>query len=195
MQLQFRCRERVTLVDDLPGISTIRPEDLDEFRQARLLLLLAMLTSTRPSVRPDLERLSFYDFFSANPFLLATDEQTTATLSLAGFDATNLSYQSSGQRFANNRARLQFDLAVLTARGLVSLEVRDRRVTYSSTPTGTAVGASLRSMYADSYRRSAAIVFDRLRRMSDAALRREAKSWLRADALMIDLYDPDTIAQ
>ncbi len=99
-------------------LTTVRPEDLDEFRQARLLLLLRGLASLAAPA-PDLERLSFYDFFSANPFLVPIEEATRIALASAGFDVTNLSYQSSSQRFANNRARLQFDLAMLLARDLV----------------------------------------------------------------------------
>src|SRR2546421_12229882 len=113
----------------------IRPEDLDGFRQARLLLLLRSL-SDLDAPAPDLERLSFYDFFSANPFLVPIEAPIRAALTFAGFESANLSYQSSSQRFANNRARLQFDLAILVARGLIMPQVHGRRVTYGITEDG-----------------------------------------------------------
>lgn len=181
-------------LQDSPG-PLPRPEDLDEFRQGRVLLMLSKLGSEKPTPHPDLERLSFYDFFSANPFLIPADRSTKAQLSLAGFEASNLSYQSSSQRFANNRARLQFDIAVLTARGLVAPEVQDRRVTYRATEEGVRLADSFRSLYADAFRRSSGMIVDRLRRLSDAALRRDAKTWLRAESLIIDLYDRDTSIQ
>lgn len=171
-----------------------RPEGLDEFRQGRLLLMLAGLNEELPAQR-DLERLSFYDFFAANPFLVPSDTAMRARFSHAGFEASNLSYQSSSQRFANNRARLQFDLAVLTARGLVRPEVQDRRVTYRATQEGRDIADSFRSLYADAFRRSSDLIVERLRRVSDAALRRDAKTWLRAESLMIDLYDRDASPQ
>ncbi|HEV3166810.1 MAG TPA: ABC-three component system middle component 2 [Isosphaeraceae bacterium] len=171
-----------------------RPEDLDEFRQGRLLLMLAGLDSVRSANHADLERLSYYDFFSANPFLVPGDASTRAKLSHAGFETSNLSYQSSSQRFANNRARLQFDLAVLTARGLVMPEVHDRRVNYRATPQGGQLAAAFRSLYADAFRKSASLIVDHLRHLSDTALRRDAKTWLRAETFMIDLYDRDTSA-
>lgn len=175
--------------------STTRPEELDEFRQGRLLVLLAGLERKKHGQRPDLERLSFYDFFSANPFLVPLETAAKAMLSHAGFESSNLSYQSSSQRFTNNRSRLQFDLAMLIARGLVAPEVRDRRVTYGASKAGQDLADSFRSFYADAFRRSSDLIVDRLRRMSDTGLRRDAKTWLRAEALMIDLYDGDPVSQ
>jgi hypothetical protein len=175
--------------------SATRPEELDEFRQGRLLVLLAGLEGKKPAQWPDLERLSFYDFFSANPFLVPLDAPAKAALSHAGFESSNLSYQSSSQRFTNNRSRLQFDLAMLVARDLVAPQVHERRVTYGATKAGQDLAASFRSLYADAFRRSSTLIVDRLRRMSDTALRRDAKTWLRAEALMIDLYGSEITNQ
>src|SRR5260221_228319 len=87
----------------------VRPENLDQFRQARLLLLLDEARRLPNGRRLDIERISYYVFFAAHPFLVASiDDSDRRNLALAGFDYHNLSYQSSGQRFANNRARLQF---------------------------------------------------------------------------------------
>lgn len=172
--------------------STMRPDDLDDFRQARLLLLARSLAS--PGVAaPDLERLSFYDFFSANPFLVPAEPSARVSLAFAGFEAANLSYQSSGQRFANNRARLQYDLAILVARGLVMPTVLGRRVTYSVSDAGASLADAMNSMYAEAFRESSKIIVEKLRRMSDTALRTSAKDWLRAENLLIDLYGPDAV--
>jgi hypothetical protein len=178
-----------------PSTIPVRPEELDEFRQGRLLLVFSALDPSKPAQRPDLERLSYYDFFAANPFLVPTDAPTKALLTHAGFEASNLSYQSSSQRFTNNRSRLQFDLAILVALGLVAPELHDRRVTYGATAAGKTVAASFRSLYASAFLDSSALIVDRLKRMSDTALRRDAGQWLRAEALMIDLYDRDMLGQ
>ncbi len=173
---------------EAPG--SIRPDRLDEFRQGRLLLLLNVLSLTsKPQHAPDLERLSFYDFFAANPFLVPIDDRTGSSMSIAGFDRSNLSYQSSGQRFANGRARLQFDLAVLAARGLISASVHNRRVTYAASNQGLEVAKLMRSLYAQAYEQSARVILDRLRRLSDKGLRESAREWLRAEALLVDIYD------
>jgi hypothetical protein len=179
-------------VSQLPTSVTsgnVRPEDLDAFRQARILLLMERLVSLQPDAALDIERLAYYDFFVANPFLLPLTEGAAATLGLAGFIKANLSYQSASQRFANNRARMQFDLATLVARGLLVSEVVGKRVAYRPIPSGIGVAANFRSLYAMGYRRSAEIILQVIRKLSDTRLRAAAKEWLKADALMVDLYD------
>jgi hypothetical protein len=174
--------------------ANVRPEDLDEFRQARLLLLLDRLAEVQAASTPDIERLSYYDFFAANPFLVPLSDAASATAALAGFIKANLSYQSSSQRFANNRARLQFDLACLVSRRLVQIEVSGRRITYRLTSSGTGVASRFQSLYARGYRRSAELILEEIRRLSDSALRNSAKEWLKAEALMVDLYDVEAPA-
>ncbi len=147
----------------------------------------------RPKPGLDIERVSFYDFFAANPFLLPPNNRAHSAFSLAGFAESNLSYQSSGQRFANARARLQFDLAVLVARGVVVASVTNKRVTYSATEVGTTIAGQLHSLYARAYSESATLVARLLDRLSDSSLRKSARQWLRAEALMIDLYETEPI--
>jgi hypothetical protein len=91
------------------------------FRLARLALLLE-LAPQLPNHKPlDIERLGYYDFFAANPFLIVeVEDPLRRDLILAGFDSRNLSYQSSAQRFTSRRARLQHDLAMLVAPSLDS---------------------------------------------------------------------------
>lgn len=168
----------------------LRPDDLLAFRLGRLLLLLDTLPGL-PSAKPmDVERISLYDFFADNPFLIfARDSVEHETLVLAGFDSRNLSYQSSAQRFSSRRERLQHDLATLLAYGLTVAQADQRRVAYALTDLGREQARALRSLYAQSYRRSAELVGRRLNRLSDRALQEQTRQWLKADELLIDLFE------
>jgi hypothetical protein len=134
-----RSRE-ATVAERLP----VRPESLDFFRLGRLLVLLSTASEAKAARPLDLERLGYYDFFAANPFLVFGGEDERRELVLAGFDSRNLSYQSSAQRSTNRRARLQYDLALLVAYGLVRPEVVANRVAYSLTDHGAEFAGPLR---------------------------------------------------
>jgi hypothetical protein len=183
-------------IERFPDALPLRPDDLLAFRLARLVLLLDTVPRL-PSVKPfDIERISFYDFFADNPFLIfGRDTPEHETLVMAGFDSRNLSYQSSAQRFSSRRERLQHDLATLVAYGLAAAAPEARRVVYSLTETGTDYAASLRSLYAQAYRASAALVGRALNKLSDRALQEQTRQWLRADDLLIDLFEPVHVAQ
>jgi hypothetical protein len=169
----------------------LRPDDLLAFRLGRLLVLLATLPDL-PSPKPmDVERISLYDFFADNPFLIfARDSDQHRQLVLAGFDSRNLSYQSSAQRFSSRRERLQHDLAALLAYGLLIAEPQARRVGYQLTASGRARAGELRSLYAQAYRHSAGLVGRELNKLSDRALQQQTRQWLQADELLIDLFEP-----
>lgn len=177
--------------DGMPNALPLRPDDLLAFRLGRLILLLDTVPGL-PAPKPmDVERISLYDFFADNPFLIfgrETDEHET--LVLAGFDSRNLSYQSSAQRFSSRRERLQHDLATLIAYGLAAATTEARRVVYSLTDSGRKRAASLRSLYAQAYRSSAALVSRALNKLSDRALQAQTRTWLRADELLIDMFEP-----
>jgi hypothetical protein len=165
------------------------PETFAPFRLGQLLLLLATIDSASAG-STSIDRLGYYDFFAANPFLVVEPRTRDGRRLLAsGFDYLNLDYQSSSQRFANRRGRLQHDLALLTAYGLIVVGSADGRVGYELTSSGRDAAMSFRALYADAYRASAAVVVGHLRRLSDAKLRVKAAGWLRADSLLIDLYD------
>jgi hypothetical protein len=181
-------RSRVTLAgnDRLP----LRPERLRQFRLARLLVLLDVAAQQKPLKPIDIERLAFYDFFAANPFLIFDEEDAERRdIILAGFNANSLSYNSSAQRFTNRRARLQHDLTLLIAYALVEAETVQSRVSYGVTERGSAIAKELRALYAVGYRESASIVIRRLNKLSDKRLREEARRWLRAEGFLIDIYD------
>lgn len=169
----------------------IRPDDLDEYRFARLLVLLdESRDANRNPIPLDMERMGYYDFFADNPFLMAVgDDATQRRLSLLGFSSQTLSYQSSAQKFSNRRARLQYDLTRLVAWSLLFPEVEAGKVVYRLSDAGVTAAQRLASLHARSYRQSAQVTIGRLRRLSDTALREQARRWLRAETLIIDLYD------
>lgn len=185
-----------TGIERFPDALPLRPDDLLAFRLGRLVLLLDTVPGL-PSAKPfDIERISFYDFFADNPFLIfGRDTPEHETLVIAGFDSRNLSYQSSAQRFSSRRERLQHDLATLIAYGLAVAAPEARRVVYALTESGTEYASSLRSLYAQAYRVSGGLVGRTLNKLSDRALQEQTRKWLRADDLLIDLFEPVHVAQ
>ncbi len=171
---------------------TPRPDDLTITRLARLTLLLAAAPG-QPQPKPlDVERLATYDFFADNPLLVfasGTPERTSALL--AGFEPQSLSYSSASQRFTNRRARLQNDLALLLARGLVRARTEGKRVVYELTDSGQTLAAEFSSVYAQGYRVSARLVARALNRLGPRALPERTASMLRAEAFLVDLDLPE----
>lgn len=173
------------------GELTLRPDDLGVQRSARLVLLLEVAAALNLRKPLDVERLSYYDFFAANPFaLFERDEPEGKEIVMAGFSSYDLSYQSSGHRFVTRRARLQSDLAYLVARDLVEAvaDTPARRVVYRLTVHGHEIAQAFVSLYAASYRASSVHVLRRLDRLSDLALLKEARARLEATGQLIDLY-------
>jgi hypothetical protein len=174
-----------TLSSAVPGA----PEDREVFRLAQLALLLEVAGDARIPV-PSVDRLGFYDFFSANPFVVVSgkedrDVAERLALRLAGFSDRQLSYASTGQRFASRRRRLQHDLSQLLAYGVATIGARG----YLLTPAGRTLTEGLTSVYADSYREAARVVLRRLGRLSDRRLAQNAADWLGRSWLLIDLLD------
>ncbi|MFI9531072.1 hypothetical protein [Micromonospora rosaria] len=164
----------------------VLPEDHVLFRITQLLLLMRVVAG------PDtqglgLERLGYYDFFSANPFLVIgrDEKKARAQLHLAGFDERQLSYAATGHRFVNRRRRLQHDLALLAAYDLATL----RAGGWTLTARGLDTAHQFTALYAEQYMTSVRLVVQRLARFgSDAALARQAGQWLREPQLILDLY-------
>jgi hypothetical protein len=170
---------------DLIGARPVAPEDHVLFRLAQLILLLRVVA---PPDQPGigLERLGYYDFFSANPFQVVPndDAEARAQLHLAGFDERQLSYASTGQRFANRRRRLQHDVALLVAYDLAE----PRSGGWGLTTRGLHTAEQLTALYADQYMASVSVVVARLIRLTDTGLARQARGWLREPGLLLDLY-------
>lgn len=164
----------------------VQPEDHVLFRITQLLLLMRVVAG------PDtqglgLERLGYYDFFSANPFLVIGRDETKARaqLHLAGFDERQLSYAATGHRFVNRRRRLQHDMALLVAYDLATL----RAGGWTLTARGLDTAHQFTALYAEQYMTSVRLVVQRLARFgSDAALAKQAGQWLREPQLILDLY-------
>lgn len=170
---------------DLSGARPVAPEEHVLFRLAQLLLLLRVVGGPgRPGV--GLERLGYYDFFAANPFLVVpTDNaEERAQLHLAGFDERQLSYAATGPRFANRRRRLQHDVALLVAYDLGQLQADG----WILTTRGATVADQLTALYAQQYMTGAEVVVRHLFRLSDTALARQAGQMLRNPGLLLDLY-------
>lgn len=173
------------------------PEEHTTLRVAQLAILLSEIAPAGGRTI-DIERLGYYDFFAANPFAIfgPDDELERARLHRAAFDERQLSYASTGSRFANRRRRLQHDVAILVAYNLA-----DRREEgYGLTERGAHFVEALSALYADQYRASVQVVHERLKKLSDSKLAESARGWLKTPSLILDLYgaaeDPaDVFAQ
>ncbi|MGW3109687.1 ABC-three component system middle component 2 [Streptomyces sp. NPDC001100] len=168
--------------------SYFRAEDEEEFRLAQLVLLLE--TMRKQEIHPSIERLGVLDFFAANPFLVVQpDEPDYKHLVLAGFSVKPMSYASPGHRFVTRKNRIEHDLALLVAYGLVRISVEKGYRVCVLTSRGSEISEQLTSMYADAYRTSAEVVGKRLRKVPDSKLQEASSAWLNADPAMLDLYD------
>lgn len=154
------------------------PEDDVVFRLAQLLLLLRALDHAEIQ-GADLERLGYYDFLAANPLLVANDVVAAdrTRLLLAGFDGRALSYASPSQRFVSRRERLQHDLVLLVAYGLVRATTA-QGVQYSLTTAGRDLAGRFTTVYAQSYSIAADIILHHVRRFSPTRLRESVQRWL-----------------
>jgi hypothetical protein len=174
----------------LPALSAALPSAPEEHVLLRASLLLLLLEEIRETTGTGLERLGYYDFFAANPFLVFSpdDSPARAELHAAGFDERQLSYASTGARFANRRRRLQHDVAFLVAHGLAA----PAGTGYAVTPAGREAASRFLSLYAGQYRSAVRLVHGRFKRVSDTALAEQARTLLRQPALLLDLYgSPD----
>ncbi|WP_053607580.1 ABC-three component system middle component 2 [Streptomyces sp. MMG1522] len=159
----------------------VMPEDEVPFRLAQLLLLLDAVAA-QDANGATLERIAYYDFLSANPFLVVPPEGRDASLlRLAGFDPQVLAYASSSQRFTSRRERIQHDLALLVAYGCCRIRNREGSLTYSITEAGQDLGGRFTATYATAFTTAAGIVVRQLRKLSDKRLREQTALWLSPD--------------
>lgn len=161
------------------------PEESPVFRIAQLVILLDEI-APKDSKGIDLERIAYYDFFAANPFAIFGDDDLIdrARLHRSGFDERQLSYASTGPRFANRRRRLQHDFSLLVAYGFVA----PRGDGYGIAPRGTGFAQALTALYADQYRESVRVIHRRFKKLSDRKLAELARQWLQTPPLLLDLY-------
>lgn len=166
------------------------PEDVTLFNSARLLILFDELENLGIKGE-DLERLSYYDFFAANPFLIITkDDPLWLDLEIAGFETYTVGYISSSQRYRTKRSRLKQYLSILLSKNLIEVSNVDKKILYRITPTGIKTANQIKSMYAIAYQKSAKHIVKRLKGYSDKKLGEESIKWLEAKSFQIvDLYD------
>lgn len=166
---------------------TFSPEDSMAFRMAQLALLLNVAAEKQSAVRT-LDRLAYFDFLAANPYLMLDGDDRRRVddrhrVRAAGFSSRQLSYNSVGQRFVSRRQRLKHDVAHLISYGLVEI----REGGYGLSDAGVEFCDNLGSIYADAYRESATIVFRRLGKSTDSGLANAMRGWLGESWLLLDL--------
>jgi len=166
------------------------PEDVVLFNSSRILLLFEMLEKNKIKKGIDLERISYYDFFSANPFLaIKEDDPLWIDLEIAGFKTHTLGYISSSQRFRTKRSLLKQYLSLLLSKNLIEIYNSEGKIFYKITITGLEATSKMNSMYAITYRKGASLIINRFKKYSDEKLWGEASEWLEAKSFQVDLYD------
>jgi hypothetical protein len=123
-------------------------EDEDLFNSARILLLFMVLSEIGEHEGINVDRIGYYDFFSAQPFLVfgKDDNETKLKLLLHGFESTTIGYISSSQRFTNRRDKLKYYLSALLMRDLITVKNYDGQLLYSITEKGKEVAAQFKSL-------------------------------------------------
>lgn len=166
------------------------PDRRPIFRQAQLLLLLEVVMQRR-AITKTLDRLAYYDFFAANPYMVvsgdeARDVRDRLSLRLLAFSENQVSYNATGQRFVSRRRRIQHDMTRLVGLGLGRLSDASG---WHLTSQGSEIAARLDTQYADAFRHSADLVVRRLHSLSDRAMRTNAERWLGQSWLLVDFLD------
>lgn len=166
-------------------------EDEDLFNAARILILFDVLREKGNLNGTNIERIGYYDFFSAQPFLVfgKEEEEIKQELLLQGFESNTVGYISSSQRFTNRREKLKHYLAGLLMRNLIDVNNIDGQLLYSITNEGKRIASQFKSLYGKAYKKSAEIVTTKLSKMRDKELSEKARQWLKAEPFIIDLYD------
>ena len=166
------------------------PEDVTLFNSSRLLLLFEVLHEHKSGRAIDLERLCYYDFFAANPFLIAGDDKSLRLeLELSGFDPNKLEYASSPQRFRTKRECTKQYLSLLLCKGLIDVKNEESKLLYEITERGLDAISRINTMYAIAYRKSASSIVRKLKDYSDGKLWESASRWLEAKSFRVDLFD------
>jgi hypothetical protein len=165
------------------------PDDVIIFNASRLLLLFETAKKLNIKKGIDLEKLAYYDFLAANPFLLIDEKHPSRLeLEMEGFKPNKLEYVGAEQRFRTKRLSLKQYLALLLSKGLIKLENEDGKIVFYITAMGIEIAGKFSSMYAIAYRKSADCVISILKKYSDTKLTEEADKWF-SKPFQIDLID------
>ena len=163
-------------------------EDVQDFRLARLLLVLA--TATDDNFRLDtIDRVAYVEFFASNPYPILFDDKRVqsdrSNLAVAGFARRQLTYNSVGHRYASRRRAIQHDMATLLAAGFLSIGAGG----YGVTERGRNAAAELNSSYADALRTATEIVVRRIGKLNSKKLLEVVELALGKSWLLLDLLD------
>jgi hypothetical protein len=164
-------------------------EDEDIFNASRLLILFDVLNKSAKYKSVGIERIPYYDFFSANPFLIFNSDKSKVELRLEGFPSRTISYSSSNHRFISRVEKLKYCISYLISRDLINIDYNDGRILYIITQKGIDIAATIKTFYSNSYRKSSIMVIKLLEPMSNTKLFKESKKWLKADTFVLDLID------
>lgn len=166
------------------------PEDITIFNSSRLLILFEILNNLDIEEGIDLERLSYYDFFASNPFLILEEhDPLRLELEIEGFEPKKLEYLSTAQLYRTKRASIKQYLALLLSKGLIKFVNINGKIQYLATPLGLETSKNLDSLYAIAYRKSVTLIIKMLKNYSDKKLWENANRWLESKSFQVDLYD------
>lgn len=169
----------------------ISADDDDLFNSARILILFDVFDENDTLCGLNIEKIGYYDFFSAQPFLIfGNDEKSLKVqLLLNGFEETTIGYMSSSQRFVNRREKLKHYIALLISRDLVKTTVYNGEIVYSITEQGQNIADVFNTQYDFSYRKSAKLIIKKFKGWSTNKISLNAKKWLKAESFVVDLFD------
>ena len=166
------------------------PEDAIVFNSSRLLLLFEVLNELKVKNGLDLERLCYYDFFSANPFLIITKEDPLhLEIEVEGFEPNKLEYVSTAQRYSTKRVSIKQYLSLLLSKGLITVVNKNGKLLYEITQLGIETSKKINTLYAFAYKKSVSCIVKKLKEYSDKQLGEKASEWLEAKSFQVDLYD------
>ncbi|XHH09016.1 MAG: ABC-three component system middle component 2 [Candidatus Bathyarchaeia archaeon] len=176
------------MVSDVPTVFS--PEDDLIFNSSRLLVFFETFSNIKPLNGIDRERLCYYDFFASNPFIITRKQDPLwLKLEMTGLDPFKLEYQSASQRYSTKRESIKQYLALLVAKGLITVTNEDSRILYSITPMGKETAQKITTLYAITYRKSVRLILDILGKFTDSELWTHASKWFEAKTFLIDLYN------
>lgn len=166
------------------------PEDSIFFNAARLLIFFRTIYDLDSNKGIDLERLIYYEFFSANPFLVFSEEDPEwLDLQIFGFEIKTIEYLSSSQIYQTRRTSMRIYLSFLLSRDLIFVSNYNGKLNYYITNLGLEVSNNLNSFYSIRYRKSISLIIKKLKNYSDKKLWEESSKWLEAKSFQVDLYD------
>ncbi|SCE01831.1 MULTISPECIES: hypothetical protein [unclassified Streptomyces] len=156
----------------------VMPEDEVPFRLAQLLLDAVTAQDANGTT---LGRIGYYDFLSANPFLVVPPRRGRQPLATG-----RIRPAGPGLRVllpAVHKPARTYPARPGAPGGLRCYRIRNRdgSLTYSITEAGQDLGGRFTATYATSFTTASGIVVRQLRKLTDKRLREQTARWLRPD--------------